>query len=62
MLKTFCYCLIGCVVALLIGSLLLCFEATAFLFPFIVTLMSLSGIGTITFGILWLCKRTGYLK
>ena len=62
MLKTFRYCLIGCVVAILIGALLLCFDATAFLFPFTVTLMALSGCGVVIFGILWLCARTGYLK
>ena len=42
-------CIIGCVVGLLFGSLLLCFESTLFLEPFAVTIMVLSSTGLIAF-------------
>ena len=61
MTKVFCKCFIGCVIALLFGALLLCFEATTFLLPFTTVLMFVSGIGIVIFGILWLFAKEGLL-
>ena len=50
-----------CVITMLFGALLLCFEATAFLLPFAITLMSISGVGIVAFGTCWLFAKTGCL-
>ncbi len=53
-MNTFIKCFIGCVIGLLSGALLLCFEATKCMLPLSITLMVLSGIGVIVFGYIWL--------
>lgn len=42
-----------CVAAIIISSLLLCFDAAAFLLPFTITLMSVSTMGTIVCFVAW---------
>lgn len=42
------------IIMLLGGSLLLCFEALAFLLPFSITIMSTGGGFMLIFGMLWL--------
>jgi hypothetical protein len=51
--------IIGCVIGLLCGALMLCFEMLSFMMPFIITLMVLSGVGTLIFTLLWL-SDAGY--
>lgn len=53
-MNIFCKCIIAGVIGLLLGSLLLCFETTAFLFPFAVTWMSISGTVIVACSVLWL--------
>ncbi len=61
-MNVFTKCLIGCVIVLLVGSLLLCFEVIKFLMPFAVTLMVSSCIGISVSCVLYVFDKCGYFK
>jgi hypothetical protein len=52
-MNMFCKCLIACIIGLLLGALLLCFEETAFLLPFTITWMTIAAIGAIVCAVCW---------